>query len=337
MTAAEPLLEVSGLKTYFRLRRRGLWSPPALLRAVDDVDFAIPAGRTFGLVGESGSGKSTMALSVLRLVTPTAGRILFEGRDLLALPEPALRSLRKDMQIIFQDPYSSLNPRLRAGEIVAAPLAIHRLGTAHERAARAAELLQLVGLRPDQASLFPHQFSGGQRQRIAIARALASQPRLVVCDEPVSALDVAIQAQVLNLLRRLQHEFRLTYLFISHDFSVIRFMCDEIGVMYLGKIVERAPREKLFERPLHPYTRALLASVPSRGSGPGAAPLKGEPPSPITPPAGCRFAGRCPHATLLCRAEAPPLRRFGDHFVACHLVSDDGRPPGEDAAGAGRA
>ena len=243
MTAA-PLLEVSGLKTYFRLRRRGLWSEPAVLRAVDDVDFAIPAGRTFGLVGESGSGKSTMALSVLRLVTPTAGRILFEGRDLLALPEPALRSLRKDMQIIFQDPYSSLNPRLRAGEIVAAPLAIHRIGTARERAARTAELLQRVGLRPEQAALFPHQFSGGQRQRIAIARAILRNPAILLLDEATSALDAESERAVQQALQRLSAG--RTTLVIAHRLATV-LRADRIVVMDEGRIVAEGKHAELIQ------------------------------------------------------------------------------------------
>lgn len=343
MSGMAPLLAVRGLRTHFAVGRRLLpWAKEALVHAVDGIDFDIMPGTTFGLVGESGSGKSSAALSVLRLVRATAGSVFFAGQDLLALPEPAMRRLRRHMQIVFQDPYSSLNPRQRAGDIVRKPLDIHRIGTPGERARRVDELFEVVGLRAEQQRLYPHQFSGGQRQRIAIARAIATYPRFVVCDEPVSALDVAIQAQIINLLRRLQREFRLTYLFISHDLGVVREICDRVAVLYFGRIIEEADREDLFLRPLHPYTQALLAAVPrldgeERHGGPRL--IDGPPPDPTAPPVGCRFADRCPHAMPRCRAEAPALRRFGSHAVACHLVpepalrSDTGRPFEETAKG----
>ncbi len=325
MSAGKPLLSVRALRTHFPVSHRArLWAKRQVVHAVDGVDFDIMPGRTLGLVGESGSGKSTVALSILRLVRPTAGKVVFDGIGLLSLPQEEMRRLRRRLQIIFQDPYSSLNPRERVGEIVRRPLDIHSIGSARERSQRVDELFDLVGLRQAQQDLFPHQFSGGQRQRIAIARAIATFPELVVCDEPVSALDVAIQAQIINLLRRLQREFGLTYLFISHDLGVVREMCDSIAVMYFGQIVEEAPRRDLFERPLHPYTQALLSAVPKLDSDDRAPRLvlEGDPPNPIDLPKGCRFASRCPMAVARCRSEAPVLRRFGSHAVACHRVPD---------------
>lgn len=328
----ESLLEVRDLKVHFNLSRKVPWGARSKVHAVDGVSFDIPGGSTFGLVGESGSGKSTTALAVMRLVAITAGRIRLADAVLSDLEDEALRQARRDFQIIFQDPYSSLNPRTRAGDMVREPLDLMAIGSQAERDERVADLFTQVGLRPEQRYLFPHQFSGGQRQRIGVARALATHPRLVVCDEPVSALDVAIQAQILNLLQRLQSEMSLTYLFISHDLGVVQHLCDEIAVMYLGQIVEQADRVSLFANPLHPYTWALLSAVPSaRVTGDRSARrvrLSGDPPSPIDPSPGCRFAGRCPFTQARCRQETPALRTIdGRHRVACHLVGDDGSAP----------
>jgi oligopeptide/dipeptide ABC transporter ATP-binding protein len=317
------LLEVDNLCTYFKLPRPHLFAEQSTVFAVDDITFKIPKGKTFGLVGESGCGKSTAALSVLRLVEPTAGTVRIKERDIGALKASELRRFRRHMQIVFQDPYSSMNPRATAGEIVGTPLKIQRLGTPAERSERVAELFRLVGLRPEQRNLFPHQFSGGQRQRIAIAQALATRPEFVVCDEPVSALDVAIQAQILNLLCKLQDELDLTYLFISHDMAVVQHMCDDIAVMYLGKIIEKADRRSLFVNVQHPYTKALLRAVPTIDLDvkPSIERLSGDVPSPMNPPPGCRFHNRCPLVEKRCRYEMPALREIQpNHFVACHLV-----------------
>ena len=322
MTAA-PLLEVEDLSVRFALPRESLFAPRRHLEAVRGVSFALDTGRTLGLVGESGSGKTTTAMAAIRLAPAAGGAARFEGTDLLALEGEALRARRADMQVIFQDPYSALNPRDRVGFIVAEPIELLGEATPAERRERARELFSLVGLRPDQLDLFPHQFSGGQRQRISVARALATNPKLVVCDEPVSALDVAIQAQILNLLRRLQEEFGLSYLFISHDLGVVRQICDDVAVMYLGRIVEKAPRAELFRRPRHPYTRALLEAAPSlawrksQGGPRRSVRLKGDPPSPIAPPPGCAFAPRCPKATARCSEETPRLEDHGAGEVAC--------------------
>ncbi|MFC3231335.1 ABC transporter ATP-binding protein [Marinibaculum pumilum] len=331
------LLTVQGLKVHFPLARKGLFGPRRAVHAVDGVSFEVRRGETFGIVGESGSGKSTTALAVMRLAPITGGEILLDGAPLDRLQGNALRAMRKRLQIIFQDPYSSLNPRFRAGDIVREPLDLMGIGTKAEREARVAELFRNVGLRPEQQALFPHQFSGGQRQRIGIARALATQPELIVCDEPVSALDVAIQAQILNLLQRLQREFGLTYLFISHDLGVVQYMCDHVAVMYLGVIVEQGDRVALFRQPMHPYTNALLAAVPAadiaRNRARQRIKLSGDPPSPIDPPPGCRFAGRCPFAEPRCHAEVPALREvLPGHRVACHLVDDAGIGPHQRAA-----
>ena len=332
----QPLLQVEDLRVHFPLRRRSPFAAPQTVRAVDGVSFAVRRGSTFGLVGESGSGKTTTALAVMRLLDITSGKVRLAGEDFSGLQGEALRSARHKVQMIFQDPYSSLNPRMRAGAIVREPMQRMHIGTEAERAERVKGLFEQVGLRADQAQLFPHQFSGGQRQRIGIARALATKPELVVCDEPVSALDVAIQAQILNLLGALQREYGLTYLFISHDLGVVQYLCDEIAVMYLGRIVEYSLREALFGDPLHPYTWALLSAVPRMGrrrrggeeSGTARLRLEGDPPSPINPPPGCRFSERCPFAEARCRAEEPPLREFrAGQRVACHLVRDDGTAP----------
>lgn len=326
------LLQVDDLKVHFRLPRASWLGARPVVHAVDGVSFSVPKGSTFGIVGESGSGKSTTALGVMRLVDITSGSVTLGDTELSGLQGEELRLARRRFQIIFQDPYSSLNPRERAGDIVKEPLDLMDVGAPDERRQRVAELFAQVGLRPEQQNLFPHQFSGGQRQRIGVARALATNPELVICDEPVSALDVAIQAQILNLLQRLQDELDLTYLFISHDLGVVQYICDEIAVMYLGLIVEQADRISLFKQPLHPYTWALLSAVPSarirHQRGESRVRLAGDPPSPIDPPSGCRFAGRCPFAESRCHAETPVLRTiFEGHRVACHLVSDAGEAP----------
>lgn len=322
----EILLSVQGLKVHFDLGRQGLRGEPQKVHAVDGVDFDVVRGKTLAIVGESGSGKTTTAFSVMRLVPLTAGTICFDGIELTALEGEALRRQRRHFQFIFQDPYSSLNPRQRAGDIVRMPLALQGIGSPAEQQQKVSELFNLVGLREDQQMQFPHQFSGGQRQRLNIARALATDPQLVVCDEPVSALDVAIQAQILNLLRRIQRERGQSFLFISHDMAVVEHICDDIAVMYLGQIVEHGSREAFFSRPLHPYSVALMSAVPTVVGGRERAlkriRLKGDPPSPINLPQGCRFAGRCPAKQSLCEQEFPVLREVvPGHKVACHFVN----------------
>lgn len=326
------LLEVDDLKVHFRGRGGSLFKSAPVVRAVDGVSFSVERGKTLALVGESGSGKSTTALAVARLAQVTAGTVRLGGRDLTLMSGDTLRHARRRVQMVFQDPYSALNPRQRAGDAVRAPLDLMEVGEATQRDARVAELFEAVGLRPEQRHLFPHQFSGGQRQRINIARALASEPDLVICDEPVSALDIAVRAQTLNLLRRLQQQRGISFLFISHDMSVVEYLCDEVAVLYLGQIVERAPREAFFAEPLHPYSVALSSAVPTvRGGRARAARrirLEGDPPSPLAPPPGCRFATRCPVAEARCHAEPPALREVGQgRAVRCHLVATrDGAP-----------
>ncbi len=319
------LLQMRDVEVCFSLKRSGLFAKPPLLRAVDGVSLSVRKGQTMGIVGESGSGKTTLVLAVARLVQVTGGQIDMNGVDLLGLSGEALRNERHNMQFIFQDPYSSLNPRLRAEKIVREPLDRLNIDSIRSRDERVRELFEQVGLRRDQLRLFPHQFSGGQRQRIGIARAIASNPSLVICDEPVSALDVGVQAQILNLLRRLQEQLGLTYVFISHDLGVIQHMCDDIAVMYMGKIVEQADRESLFNDPKHPYTRALLSAVPSadpnRRNRERRITIAGDPPNPINLPPGCRFASRCPLAEERCRVDTPQLGDVAQtHRVACHLV-----------------
>lgn len=325
----EHLLQVRDLRVHYPMPR-GLFEPQSTLKAVDGVSFDIERGRTFGIVGESGSGKSTTALAVMRLAPVSGGEITLGEVPISRLQGEALRAQRKRFQMVFQDPFASLNPRVRAGQAIRDALDLMAVGTPEQRDALARTLFLQTGLRPEQMQLFPHQFSGGQRQRIALARALAGRPELLVCDEPVSALDVAIQAQILNLMQRLQQELGLTYLFISHDLGVIRHMCDEIAVMYLGQFVERAPREELFSHALHPYTLALWSAAPSMAPRHAQRKLRirlqGDPPSPMQVPSGCRFAGRCPFAEDACRATAPPLREVRPgHHVACHRVSDTGQ------------
>jgi oligopeptide transport system ATP-binding protein len=314
------LLEVEGLAKHYPVRKGVLLARQVgLVRAVDGVSFRVNRGETLALVGESGCGKSTTARLVLRLIEPTAGTVRFDGAEISGA---ALRTLRRRVQVVFQDPYASLNPRLRVGDTIAEPMEVHGIGDAASRAARVRELLGLVGLAPYHAERYPHEFSGGQRQRIGIARALAVQPDLIVCDEPVSALDVSIQAQVVNLLKDLQARFGLSYLFIAHDLAVVRHMADRVAVMYLGEIVETAPKAALFATPRHPYTRALLAAIPHpdprrRGM---VKPIGGDVPSPMDPPPGCRFHTRCPQVQEICRAQSPPLRDVAPgHSVACHL------------------
>jgi oligopeptide transport system ATP-binding protein len=318
-----PLIEVRHVKKYFPIRKGLLQREVARVHAVDDVSLAVREGETVGLVGESGCGKSTLGRTIVRLLDPTDGEIIFEGRPIEHLGPRKLRPLRRRMQMVFQDPYASLNPRKRVGSIIGDPLKIHGLGDKKERKAQVEELLETVGLSPEHYNRFPHEFSGGQRQRIGIARALALRPKLVVADEPVSALDVSIQSQMLNLLEDLQNEFQLTYLFIAHDLGVVRHVSDRIAVMYLGKIVELSPAEELYQRPIMPYTEALLSAVPIPDPDLAAKRerivLVGDVPSPINPPSGCRFHPRCRYATQVCREVEPPLVDYGGgHLAACH-------------------
>jgi oligopeptide/dipeptide ABC transporter ATP-binding protein len=316
------LLEVRNLKKYFPIRKGVLQREVARVHAVDDVTLEVHPGETLGLVGESGCGKTTLGRCVVRLLEPTAGQIVFQGRDISRLGTRGLRPLRSEMQMVFQDPYASLNPRQRVGQIVGTPLAIHGIGDKSERKKRVQELLETVGLSPEHYNRFPHEFSGGQRQRIGIARALALRPKLIVADEPVSALDVSIQSQMLNLLKDLQKEFHLTYVFIAHDLGVVRHVSDRIAVMYLGKLVELSPAEELYHRPIMPYTEALLSAVPipdpDLSEKRERIVLVGDVPSPINPPSGCRFHPRCRYMTDVCREVEPPLTDYGNHLSACH-------------------
>lgn len=320
-----PLLDVNDLTVRFEVKRGGIFAKKSYLYAVDDISFAVKRGETLGIVGESGSGKTTAALAVARLVAAHNGTADLGGDDILAKEGEDLRAMRQKVQFIFQDPYSSLNPRKRAQDIVREPLDSLSDKSMDEKIKIVDDLFEAVGLRPEQQRLFPHQFSGGQRQRIGIARALATQPELIICDEPVSALDVAVQAQILNLLRRLQKQFSLTYLFISHDLGVVQHMCDSIAVMYMGKIVEHADRLSLFNSPKHPYTQALLSAVPTVDKAARAAQkrilIPGDPPDPTNLPSGCRFANRCPVAISKCNEVEPDLiASSGTHKTACHLV-----------------
>jgi oligopeptide transport system ATP-binding protein len=319
-----PLVHAESVRKYFPIKKGVIIQREiARVHAVDDVSFDIRAGETLGLVGESGCGKSTLGRCIVRLYELTDGKIEFEGRDISHFSRRDLRPIRRQMQMVFQDPYASLNPRKRVGSIISDPLRIHGLGDGKEVRGRVQELLELVGLSPEHYNRYPHEFSGGQRQRIGVARALALRPKLIVADEPVSALDVSIQAQVINLLDDLQDELSLTYLFIAHDLGVVRHVSDRIAVMYLGKIVEISPAEELYQRPVHPYTEALLSAVPVPDPELSAKRqrivLEGDVPSPITPPSGCRFHPRCRYATEICAIEEPPLVAHGTgHLAACH-------------------
>jgi oligopeptide/dipeptide ABC transporter ATP-binding protein len=321
------ILRVEGLKKYFPISQN-LWSflrgKREFIHAVDGVDFNVKRGETFGLVGESGCGKTTLGRTIIRLYEPTAGRVVFEGKDIFKLSSRELQKVRRSMQIVFQDPYASLEPKMTAGQIIEEPLIIHNILDRHHRRQRVIELLEMIGLSERDYDRYPRHFSGGQRQRIALARSLALNPRLIVADEPVSALDVSIRAQILNLMMDLQKELGLTYIMIAHDMSLVRQVCDRVAVMYVGKIVETADTEELYSHPAHPYTRALLSAVPIADPTKkmAALPLQGDFPSPIHLPSGCRFHTRCPIMVESCRAEEPKLMDVGKgHLVACHLAA----------------
>ncbi|TET52172.1 MAG: ATP-binding cassette domain-containing protein [Actinomycetota bacterium] len=323
------LLEVKNLKKYFNLRGGFIFqSSSGIIKAVDDISFFIREGETFGLVGESGCGKSTTARVILRLIHHSSGSVIYDGKDLFSLNNKQMFKVRRDIQIIFQDPYASLSPRMTIGDIISEPLEIHKIGDKSMRIKRVKELLDVVGLNPEHLNRYPHEFSGGQRQRIGIARALALTPRLLLCDEPVSALDVSVQAQILNLLADLQKEFNLTYLFIAHDLSVVKHVSNRVGVMYLGKLVEIADSADLYSKPLHPYTMGLLSAVPipdpELERQRKRIVLEGDVPSPLNPPSGCTFHPRCPIAKDICSKEIPPLKNYGinghEHYAACFFA-----------------
>jgi oligopeptide/dipeptide ABC transporter ATP-binding protein len=348
MSSEDELLRVEGLVKHFPIKAGVFRHTVGQIRAVDGVDLMVRDRETLGIVGESGCGKTTLGRTIMKLIEPTAGRIVFGGRDLTTLTRRQMRPVRRDIQIVFQDPFASLNPRMTMREIVAEPLRIHRLYRSVGGRRRVEELVQLVGLSPEHANRFPHEFSGGQRQRIGVARALALEPRLVVLDEPVSALDVSIQAQVVNLLAKLQHDLGLTYIFIAHDLSVVRHVSDRVAVMYLGKVVEVGTRRQIYDTPMHPYTQALLSAVPIDSPRQRAKHqrivLKGDVPNPASPPSGCRFRTRCWKAQEICSQEEPDLRprAGGAHPVACHfaevlrpLAHGDEAPGDEAAAGDG--
>lgn len=327
---SEPLLDVRNLKKYYPIKGGVLSKRLGYVYAVDGVSFSLREGESLGLVGESGCGKSTTALTILRLIEPTEGSILFQGKDICQIDPKEMRSIRRDMQIIFQDPYGSLDPRKTVERIIGEPLDVFRMGTKEERRERVAYLLRKVGLSPEHARRYPHEFSGGQRQRIGIARALALNPKLIIGDEPVSALDVSIQAQVINLLEDIQKEFKLSYLIIAHDLAVVEHICDRIAVMYLGRIVEVAKDRELYTSPLHPYTIALLSAVPALDPDVSKKRilLEGDVPNPARPPSGCHFHTRCPRKMEECKTRIPELTEVrGDHFVACHLHVSSSRVP----------
>lgn len=323
MSTANPLIEVKNLKKYYQDGNRLFKKQSSVVKAVDDVSFTIHKGETFGLVGESGSGKSTIGRSILRLIPITSGEVLFNGINLHSLPKEEMRKLRPKLQFIFQDPYSSLNPRMRIGDAIGEALIDHDLADKNDVRDRVLEVLEICGLGPNHYDRFPHEFSGGQRQRIGIARALILKPEFIVADEPVSALDVSIQAQIINLFSDLQKEKDITFLFISHDLSVVEHLCSKIGVLYLGSMMELASRDELFNNPLHPYTKALLSAVPIPDPTIKRERIiiKGDIPNPANPPSGCKFHTRCPFAKDICKVKVPEWRKVkDDHFVACHLV-----------------
>lgn len=325
---ADVLVDVRDVYKYFPITAGIFSRHVADVRAVDGVSFAINRGETLGLVGESGSGKTTIGRCILRLLEPTSGQILFDGEDVTKFSRSRLRAARREMQIIFQDPYASLNPRMTVGDIIAEPLQIHHLARGKAIDDRVHELLRIVGLSPYHANRYPHEFSGGQRQRIGVARALAVNPKFIVADEPVSALDVSIQAQVVNLLQDLQEQFGLTYLLIAHDLSVVRHISDRVAVMYVGKLMELADRDEIYARPLHPYTQSLLSAIPIPDPRIEARReriiLQGDIPSPVNPPSGCRFHTRCPIAFQRCIVEVPEFKNYNGHYVACHWVDEHG-------------
>ncbi len=322
---SETVLEVKKLSKYFPIRGGLLRRVVGHVKAVDQVSFSIKQGETFGLVGESGCGKSTTGRTILRLLEPTGGQVLFEGRDIAQLSRRAMRKVRRDLQMVFQDPFASLNPTMTAGELIEEPLRVHGLYTKAERREKVREMMETVGLDSAYLQRYPHEFSGGQRQRIGIARALSLRPKLIIADEPVSALDVSIQSQILNLMEELQEQFGLTYIFIAHDLSVVKHISDRVGVMYLGRMVEVAPKKELYGHPAHPYTEALLSAVPvpNPRHKRERIVLSGNVPSPANPPAGCAFHPRCPKAFDRCRQERPELIHLGrEHYVACHLYGE---------------
>ncbi len=319
------LLKVDNLIKYFPIGGGFLGGEQKFVKAVDGVSFSVKEGETFGIVGESGCGKSTLGRIILHLLEPTAGKIFFQGKDISHLSKEGLRKLRRDMQMIFQDPYASLNGRMKVSYIIKEPMIIHKIGSRREQEEKVQNLLEVVGLNSSHAEKYPHEFSGGQRQRIGIARALTLNPKMLICDEPVSALDVSIQSQVLNLLKELQVEFKLTYLFISHDLSVVRYISDRVAVMYLGKIMELADKNDLYENPLHPYTKALLSAIPVPKVGVKTQRerliLEGDVPSPMDPPKGCRFCTRCPVVKDICYEEDPEFKEiYPEHYTACHFT-----------------
>ena len=314
------MIEITGLKKYYKTRKSGLFERPGFVKAVDDINFSIEQGTTLGMVGESGSGKTTCARSILRLIEPDSGNIIVKNTDVTKLKGNELRRFRKNMQIVFQDPYSSLNPRMKIGKIISEPLRIHTKMSKIKMSERLEELLSLVGLQVEQADRYPHEFSGGQRQRVGIARAIALNPDFIILDEPVSALDVSIQGQILNLLKDLQEKLNLTYLFIAHDLVVIEHMSERVVVMYLGRIVENSTKEDLYQKPLHPYTKSLLKSIPeNKPVKHGFTVLSGEIPSPENPPSGCYFHPRCPDTMHICKVKYPEMKNVGTVEVACHL------------------